>query len=136
MSAALIDWPTPEEWADAMESGRYKRGQGHLRSKWAGQECFCPLGVLGDLAGIPYEYHADDRVATFCAAGLRETLILPSRPPWMTRDQLAAVWAANDRLGWDFNRTAEWVRSGMPVDTSTAVLSRIGARVAPLEVAA
>lgn len=33
-------------WLTALRSGQYKQGQGKLRS---GDECFCCLGVLGDV---------------------------------------------------------------------------------------
>jgi hypothetical protein len=40
-----------QQWADALVSGVYRRGEGLMRKKVKGKtkECWCPLGVLCDI---------------------------------------------------------------------------------------
>ena len=44
MTTDQINWPTLEEWADALESGEYPQGRGQLNGKG-----YCCLGVYADL---------------------------------------------------------------------------------------
>jgi hypothetical protein len=51
-------------WLDALRSGEYKQNIGSLRQVENGQECFCALGVLCEIAlkhGVEGFHHGPDR---------------------------------------------------------------------------
>lgn len=47
-----MDPELKKRWVEALRSGEYEQGTGHLRTK---DEKFCCLGVLGDVAGYDWE---------------------------------------------------------------------------------
>ena len=127
----VVDWlrqwphgplPQPSKlllWAEALESGRYKQGNGHLYLD--GRHC-C-LGVLTEIADTPAEAceqaYLDDAVAAWLGlpghqvsdpcipmvrrmvqgAGLAEEVVV--RVPF---------WELNDQLHWTFKEIAAAIR--------------------------
>ena len=44
---------TRADWIAALRSGEYEQGVGSLLAIWQGQPCYCSLGVLCAIAGVP-----------------------------------------------------------------------------------
>ena len=74
---------TREEWIEALESGKYRKGQGVLLSESDGR--MCCLGVLSELRGVPR--------SELTGVGY------PPRswcPDWLTRDAVGDLAWLND----------------------------------------
>lgn len=121
-------------WVDALRSGDYEQGTGALRSS---RDKFCCLGVLSDVAAkagvIPppvlstagYDYSYDGNIVGLglnvqAWAGLDDwnPVIDPGMfeyPDGEDRSQ-ATAWAANDHLGWSFDRIADAIEQNIPSD--------------------
>lgn len=46
--------PTVPEWTAALRSGKYDKGVGRLCKTFGDTQAFCCLGVLLDMAGVPF----------------------------------------------------------------------------------
>ena len=51
-----MDKELKKKWVDALRSGDYKQGRGHLRSA---RDAYCCLGVLAEISGMPNEVGDD-----------------------------------------------------------------------------
>lgn len=102
---------TPEQWADALESGDYKQGK-KTDAMFKSDNGFCCLGVLADLMG---DLRSND------PAGIDSRGIFPSgsRPEWLSRNQEDRATGLNDGVNLPRRRTfkeiASWIRKGMEV---------------------
>lgn len=96
-----------DEWTEALRSGTYPRGTTRLLSD---DGCYCAIGVLGKLAGIPDEDLVLDEAYTEItrATGLSESL-------------MCAVFIRNDGLsaggtGMAWPDLADWIDAHVPAD--------------------
>lgn len=114
------------QWADALESGRYRQGRSYLRDE---NDCFCCLGVLCELAvqagvitepewrtcvgvGGCYYYYGEDSSAL--PPPVQEWAGLVCDPDFTVlvdgRKVDTTAIGLNDRLGWTFPQIASVIR--------------------------
>lgn len=103
-----------DDWCAALRSGKYKQGEGLLRS--ANDE-YCCLGVLCDVDGAEWDlsglgfYRADP---THGATALL-TQHFRSRAH-LSRDTEAALTNLNDEEGKTFSEIADWIEANIEVE--------------------
>jgi hypothetical protein len=112
-----LDPELKAKWLDALRSGKYKQGQAVLRTS---EECFCCLGVLGDIAAptlwattITSENEA--HISCYAFASLHDNEML--REEWLadhglTIDQAVNLASMND-CGKSFAEIADFIEANL-----------------------
>mgnify|MGYP000735863425 CR=1 FL=1 len=111
-----------DKWVEALRSGRYQQGKGHLHAG----ECFCALGVLCDVLGlewVPCEEIGDDlnNLPVYMAAGESTDGIPDSISEKIGLEDVdhAAVAIRNDS-GDSFTGIADWIEAHVSVVEAVA----------------
>jgi hypothetical protein len=64
----MMDQGKKAQWVAALRSGEYRQGRGHLKKNTDGENFYCCLGVLCEIAlqdGLPLREHVGGNGATF-----------------------------------------------------------------------
>jgi len=103
-----------DQWLAALRSGQYTQGRGALRDCKDGQEAFCCLGVLCELAVLEGKAERFGNSYSDCKVFLPRSVaewsgmsqIDGSLPETMAKP---ALFQLNDDKGWSFEQLAEHI---------------------------
>ena len=92
-----------EKWVNALRSGKHKQGRRALRDNG----CYCCLGVLCEVSGLPYNGHDSFPPVSVCDwAGL-----LAYNPQVLIDGKELALTTLNDDYRMSFNEIADLIES-------------------------
>lgn len=107
-------------WADGLDSGRFKQGQGALARIVGGEKFYCCLGVACEIAmehGVALEvgvgqggYVTFDGTSSYLPVRVGEWLGVMREGDVMLSDTVTAV-SANDGYDWPFTQIAAAIRA-------------------------
>lgn len=100
-----------DAWVAALRSGQYKQGVGTLRKG----DTYCCLGVLCEVAKIPYRLSDTDLSCTNKLRSFGEDAGLFDRPNQRTQSAQARLMEMNDNEGTSFPEIADWIEANVPV---------------------
>lgn len=109
-----------DKWVAALRSGEYEQGKDGLLAKEFGRYVYCCLGVLQDVADIPFKDkepgHTLLRSAVAEAVGLPPVLSEEDTP--FAEVQGGGVQKALADMNWesDFPTIAAWIETYIPVE--------------------
>jgi len=104
-----MDNDLKQKWVTALRSGDYRQGQGHLHADGE----FCCLGVLCDVANVPWEWNED--IALYVVPdedNFGTDDVLPDHLQnrfGLTEAQHEALWKMNDESGATFSEIADYI---------------------------
>lgn len=91
---------TTARWVAALRSGQYVQGHGRLYD--TRDDCYCPLGVLCAVKGVPLGDETEQVSAVY-----------DHLQQWLSVQALAAIIALNDLRGYSFAQIAEVIEEAL-----------------------